>query len=76
MSNTNDLHSKAMDLAELALVQRLQGNTEGAAQLARQALQLETSAIEELSENIEPTFSILHRSAGHLALQSGEYRLA
>ena len=76
MSNTNDLHSRAMDLAEMAVVQRLRGNTEEAAELAREALQLETSAIEELSENIEPTFSILHRSAGYLALQSGEYRRA
>ena len=76
MSNTNDLHGKAMDLAELAMVQRLQGNSEGVAELARQALQFEMSAIKELREPIEPTFSILHRSAGHLALQCQEYRLA
>lgn len=76
MSNTNDLHSKAMDLAESAMVQRLQGNPVEAAELARQALQLEMSAITELEEPIEPTFSILHRSAGHLALQCGEHRLA
>ncbi len=76
MSNTNDLHSKAMDLAESAMVQRLQGNTAGATELARQALRLEMSAIEELQEPIEPTYSILHRSAGYLALQCEEYRLA
>ena len=76
MSNANDLHGKAMDLAELAMVQRLQGNTVGAAELAQQALQLELDAIQALGEPIEPTYAVLHRSAGSLALQCQDFRLA
>ena len=76
MSNVNDLHGKAMDIAEMAFVQRLQGNLERAVELARQALQLELEAIQALGEPIEPTYAVLHRSAGSLALQCQEYRLA
>ena len=76
MSEVNDLHNRAMDLAELALVERLRGNMEGAANFARQALESELTAIQELKEPVEPTYSVLHRSAGTLALQCHEYRLA
>ena len=76
MSAVNDLHNKAMDLAERALVEHLRGNAEGEADLARQALEFELGAIQELKDPIEPTFSVLHRSAGTLALRGHEYRLA
>ena len=39
MSAVNDLHNKAMDLAERALVERLRGNMEGEAVFTRQALE-------------------------------------
>ena len=76
MSEINELHNKAMDFAELALIQRLQGNGKEAQDLVRQALEFERAAIQALEEPIEPTFSVLHRSAGSLALQCGELRLA
>ena len=76
MSDVNDLHNKAMDLAEWALLARLRGYAESEADLARQALEMELAAIQELKEPIEPTFSVLHRSAGTLALRCGDYRLA
>ena len=76
MSDVNDLHNKAMDLAELALVERLRGNADGEADFVRQALKLELAAIQELKDPIEPTFSVLHRSAGTLALRCNEHRLA
>lgn len=76
MSEVNDLHNMAMDRAELALRERLRGNVNGEVDLARQALDLELAAIRELQEPIEPTFSVLHRSAGTLALRCHEYRLA
>ena len=76
MSEVNDLHNRAMDLAELGLVERLRGNEEGESDFARQALEFELAAIQELKEPIEPTFSVLHRSAGTLALRCHEYRLA
>ena len=76
MSDVNDLHNKAMDLAEFALVERLRGNAEAEADFVRQALELELAAIQELKDPIEPTFSVLHRSAGTLALRCNEHRLA
>lgn len=76
MSDVNDLHNKAMDLAEFALVEHLRGNAEGEADFVRQALDLELAAIQELKDPIEPTFSVLHRSAGTLALRCNEHRLA
>ena len=76
MSDVNDLHNKAMDLAELALVERLRGNAEGESDFVRQALELELAAIQAVKDPIEPTFSVLHRSAGTLALRCNEHRLA
>lgn len=76
MSDVNELHSMAMDLAERALVRRLQGNEEEALVLSKKALESELSAIQELKDPLEPTYSVLHRSAGTLALRCHEYRLA
>ena len=76
MSEINTFHSRAMDLAELALTERLKGNTAGEIDYSRQALKFEIAAIGELKEPLEPTFSVLHRSAGTLALRCGELRLA
>ena len=66
-------------MAELGLAERLRGNPEREPELARQALELELAAIDELERAegpVEPTFSVLHRSAGTLALRCGEYRTA
>ncbi len=76
MSQVNELHNRAMDLAEFALAQRLRGDRDAESELLRQALELERAAIQALGDPIEPTFSVLHRSAGTLALRCGEYRLA
>ncbi len=77
MSEINDFHNRAMDLAELALIARLRGNVEEEIELSKQALDRELAAIKELKgSTIEPTFSVLHRSAGTLALRCHNYRLA
>jgi hypothetical protein len=76
MSDVNDLHHKAMDLAELALIERLKGNSGEASMLFQKALGFELAAINELDSEVEPTFSVLHRSAGTMALHCGEIRLA
>ena len=76
MSMINGFHNEAMDLAELALIERLRGNLLREAELTRQALELELAAIRELKDPVEPTFSVLHRSAGTLALRCNDYRLA
>ena len=76
MSEVNELHNMAMDLAERALAERLRGNEEEEFGFLRGALEFELSAIQELNEPLEPTFSVLHRSAGTLALRCHDYRLA
>ena len=76
MKAASDFHNKAMDLAEIALLERIKGNTESAATLFEQALENELAAIDALEEPIEPTYSVLHRSAGTLALDCKRYRKA
>ena len=76
MSAVNEFHNKAMDLAELAFVARMRGNNEKAVALFSDALDAELAAIAALDEPIEPTFSVLHRSAGTIALHCGQLRKA
>jgi len=73
-----DCHNRAMELAELALLARMRGSRDEAANLSRQALAQELAAIEEMeaSDKIEPTYSVLHRSAATLALDCDDYREA
>ena len=79
MSAINDFHRKAMDFAALALMERSRGNIEAASAVFEQALENELAAIKELEElgsMAEPTYSVLHRSAGTLALDCNQFRLA
>ena len=76
MSKVNDLHAQAMAQAESALMARMRGETERASELFRRALDHEISAIDALHEYSEPTYSILHRSAGTLALDCDDLRRA
>lgn len=78
MSQIQALHQQAMDLAEAAAVARLRGAPEQAAQLTRQAFEQETqaAALTASTLDIEPTRSVLHRSAASLAIECGELRAA
>ena len=76
MRTLNELHDKAMDLTFFALRERSKGNEAKALPLFRQALDLELAAIDALEEYIEPTYSVLHRSAATLALDCNELRKA
>ena len=79
MSAMTDVHRRAMQFAALGLTERMRGNEDGAASLFKQALENELAAIQELEklgEAIEPTYSVLHRSAATLALDCNEFRLA
>ena len=76
MSDANSPHNRAMDLVEAAIVERARGNLAKTARLYAEALELELAAIAELSEPIEPTHSVLHRSAGWMAYHSRQYRKA
>ena len=78
MSQIKELHEKAMYLAEMAVVTKLQGDLERANQLFRQAYENEAKAARLMPEepSPEPTRSILYRSAASLALDCNEYREA
>ena len=76
MNTSNDLHRRAMDVAALALMDRMHGNTKQERARFERALDLELAAIAELEEPVEPTFSVLHRSAATLALDCNQFRRA
>ena len=76
MRLTTAFHNEAMDLAESAILERARGNIEESVRLFRQALDCELRAVESLDEQVEPTYSVLHRSAASLALNSNQPRKA
>lgn len=76
MTSVDELHHKAMDFAALGLREQRYGNIKKALPLFRQALEQECAAIDALEEYIEPTYSVLHRSAATLALDCNELRKA
>jgi hypothetical protein len=77
MRATPSPHEQAMDLVESAVLERMHGDTERTEQLYAQALELELAAIQELeqrNDRTEPTWSVLHRSAGWMAFNSNQLR--
>ena len=78
MSQIQDLHRQAMDLAEQADLKKLRGETSQVQELLQQALKLESEAAGMVANDItaEPTRSVLHRSAAALAVECGELSLA
>ena len=76
MSALDKFHNKAMEVAFFADQERRRGNEKQAAELFKQALDLELKALDEITEPVEPTYSIMHRSAGWLALDCNKPRLA
>ncbi|MXZ10194.1 MAG: hypothetical protein F4Y79_12220 [Gemmatimonadetes bacterium] len=78
-ATTTNPHNQAMDLVEIAILERTRGHDEKAVQLYAEALELELAAIKELDERgdqAEPTWSVLHRSAGWMAFNSNQFRRA
>ena len=78
MSQIQELHKQAMDLAEMAQVAKLKNNSDLASQLSRQAFEKERLAAELITNDLaaEPTRSILYRSAATLAIDCGEIHSA
>lgn len=78
MNTIQELHQKAMDLAEQADLARLRGSANQAQGFLRQALSLETEAAQMVVDDLtaEPTRSVLHRSAASLAMKCGELQTA
>ncbi len=78
MNEIARLHREAMTLAEEASAERRRGYPDRALELMRRAFELERDAAhgtEDQSE-LEPTRSVLHRSAASLALECREFREA
>ncbi len=78
MNDVNSLHQKAMELAEQAAAARLAGLTDKYKRLTAEALSLEAEAAKSFAagSNLEPTRSILYRSAAALAVECQELRVA
>ncbi|HEY3363918.1 MAG TPA: hypothetical protein VGK74_02545 [Symbiobacteriaceae bacterium] len=74
LSEFQTLHSEAMDLAELAMLERSEGNHPRARTLNAEAFAKERQAAELIQDrtDLEPTRSVLLRSAASLALECGE----
>ena len=70
MTRASDLHSKAMERANLAFIARMRGDEAQAQTLFAQAFDDEVAGIAALEERerVEPWLSVLHRSAATLAL--------
>lgn len=78
MKPFKDLHHEAMRLADEAAAKRRQGNGALAGERLRQAFACERQAADLVAADfsLEPTRSVLHRSAASLALECGELREA
>ena len=74
----NELHEKAMKIAQAAFVARMQGELVNVKQLSSQAFEYERQAAMLLLNDydLEPTRSVLFRSAASLALNFKDYREA
>jgi hypothetical protein len=72
------LHHEAMDLASEAFIVRMQGRIDHADNLTREAFTKEKEAANLIANNfdLEPSRSVLHRSAASLALECSELREA
>lgn len=72
------LHSEAMDLAERAMIERARGKVDAARKHLAEALKKEVQAARLAVEDDvrEPTRTILLKSAAHLAVDAGQFRLA
>ena len=78
MSTTRELHEEAMDVYERALLAAKRKNQVLTKKLLADALHLESEAADSVSDHfqLEPTRSILHRSAATIALKAGNIEIA
>ena len=78
MNELRSLHDEAMDLAESAALSKMRKNEEEASRLFRKAFELEREAALLCADDLdlEPTRSVLLRSAASLAMDCGELREA
>lgn len=76
MTSVNDYHNMAMEFADLGLSKRARGEHQRALAYFEQALDFELAAIAALDRSGGLGWSILHRSAGTLALDCQRFRQA
>ncbi len=78
MTELETLHRKAMDLADDAAYESSKGNVQSAHLLYTRAFESERAAAQLVAGalDLEPTRSVLFRSAASLAIDCGEYREA
>ncbi len=76
MSSVLELHHKAMEWAEEGQFQLDRGDQSGALASFRKAMELEREAAYATNQDAEPDRSVLFRSAGSLALDCNELRVA
>jgi len=79
MTKIKELHKQAMDLTELAIINKIHGKLEESFNLFNQAFELEKQAallLLEEGDNSEPSRSILFKSAASLALNFDNFREA
>lgn len=78
MREVRDLHRSAMAKADQAELAKRKGDSDGHRAHLRSALEdeLRAAKLVESERELEPTRSVLHRSAASLALECGEFRLA
>ena len=76
MNSVKKCHDLAMEFTDLAIRNRARGNPERALAYFEQALGFELAAIDALEVSEGLAWSILHRSAGTLALDCRDFRQA
>ena len=78
MNKVTELHEKAMGFYDEAFFAKREGNLFLADEKLRKALELETQAAEMLKDklDVEPSRSVLYRSAASMAISCEEYRQA
>jgi hypothetical protein len=78
VSDTRELHDSAMDLFEQGLLTARAGDSDESRRLFNQALENEAAAADSVAADyqLEPTRSILHRSAASIALRVGDVQKA
>ena len=76
MNTVNALHHQAMEFVDQAMLEQRAGNQESAIKLFEQATEYELAAIDAMAEPVEPTYSVLHRSAASMAMNANQLRQA
>jgi hypothetical protein len=74
MQNIETLHKEAMTLVDLVILANQRGDAAGVAKLSMAAFTKEQAAADLVANqfDLEPTRSVLHRSAAMLAIECGE----